>query len=553
MKVLSKLKYIFFVLLLAFGLFFLSSCKKKQTGVALIISAPENAINEGDLDLSKINVYMLLSDSSIKQLKRYKDYKFDINEREQINGVTGYKNVYGIRAKDTLFNLLSEEIYLVKNASTAIIPKPLLNIRFNEVNDPKNKTRVKGIPNNPNRFLFAHGYGYKYDQDSLLNKYDEKGLNVYMLSGATAGSVKSYDLKINSANYQKVASAIQDNQLTINPHYGDAVYPKYYGDNGIKKEGYSEYRTTLQFKQGSNKYIVSEDNKLVEKEITLDSDLLVSHPVYSIGQTRQRPVTAKAANWFDYILVIPVSSLLWLFGFGGSFGLAIFFGTIVIRTLAWPIYAKTNSMSLKMQEAKPDLARLEDKYRGMTDKDSLRRKQMEMMTIYKKHKIGFGSFFLMFVQMPIFIAVYNSVYRVTIPGGYFASKFTRITNCLGFINLSQGGLYVNGKFNWVTLILALLVGGTMFAVQKVSSLKPSYLKDKKEQEVKTPQQKSQERTMKIISLVMLVMMVAFAFSQNAIAFYWIIGNCYTIAQVFIQRAINKRKYLKKEHKTGLEV
>lgn len=558
MKLLAKFKYIFFIFLFISGLFILSSCKKKINNIALIISAPSNAINTNDLDMQDITVYRLTSDGQISKLKRYTDYKLEIIEKTQINGVAGYKNVYSVRAID--FNgLETEEIYLIKNKESAVLPKPLLNIKFNMVNDPKLKDRVKGLPNNPNRFIFTHGYGYKYDKDALLGKYEERGLNVYLLQETAIGSVVSYDLEITNDNYKKIQTQISDDQLSINPEYDKAVYPHYYKDekqNGqkLKNEGYSEYRTTLTFDKGTDiKYRYIKDGKLTDGLLNLADDLNVSHPVYTIGSSRQRPVSPRAASWFDYILVIPVASILWLFGFGGSLGLAIFFGTIIIRTIAWPIYAKSNNMSLKMQEAKPDLARLEEKYRGMTDKNSLRQKQMEMMQIYKKHKIGFSSFLLMFIQMPIFIAVYNAVYRVAIPGGLFSAKFTRITNSMGFINLTQGGLYVNDKFNWVTLILAILVGVSMFAVQKVSALKPKYLKDKNDTEIKTEQQKSQERTMKIVSIIMLLMMVAFSFTQNAIAFYWIIGNLYTIAQVFIQRAINKKIYLKKQHKSGLEV
>ena len=52
------------------------------------------------------------------------------------------------------------------------------------------------------------------------------------------------------------------------------------------------------------------------------------------------------------LLVWPMAGLMW--GIGktvafGNYGVVIILATIIVRTCAWPIYAKTNDMSLKMQ------------------------------------------------------------------------------------------------------------------------------------------------------------------------------------------------------------
>ena len=103
--------------------------------------------------------------------------------------------------------------------------------------------------------------------------------------------------------------------------------------------------------------------------------------------------------------------------FGNSFALGILFTTIIVRTLAWPIYAKTNDMSLKMSVAQPDMQRLERKYAMRKDPESQQRKQMEMMQIYKSITLVCG--FLLNFTNANFPCDVQVVRRITIPGGQF--------------------------------------------------------------------------------------------------------------------------------------
>lgn len=138
----------------------------------------------------------------------------------------------------------------------------------------------------------------------------------------------------------------------------------------------------------------------------------------------ERPVTTKDANIFDWIFVIPISYIMAFFGglMGNSFALGILFTTIVVRTLAWPIYAKSNDMSLKMNLAQPDMQRVQMKYSTRKDPQSQQQMQMEMMQVYKKHGISALGCLFPFLQMPIFIAMYGVVRRITIEGGMFTES-----------------------------------------------------------------------------------------------------------------------------------
>lgn len=261
----------------------------------------------------------------------------------------------------------------------------------------------------------------------------------------------------------------------------------------------------------------------------------------------QLPINTKMENsWlgyvWDWVFIIPISFLMQFFAslFGlNSFGLGILFATIIVRTIAWPIYAKANDMSIKMAVAQPELTKLQNKYALKKDPASQQKMQTEMMQLYKKHGISVLGCFTPILQMPIFLAMFQTVYRITVPGGMYAANVNNHKILFGLIDLSAGG------FNDVTsYILAAIVGVTMWLLQRLSQKKPSYAKNTGTQ-VKTEQAEQQAKTMKTVSNVMIGMMVLTTItSVNALGFYWVIGNLFSIGQSFINRKLSEKKYEK---------
>ena len=59
--------------------------------------------------------------------------------------------------------------------------------------------------------------------------------------------------------------------------------------------------------------------------------------------------------------------------------MGVLFATIIVRTICWPIYAKSNDYMLKMQLLNPELQRLQQKYALRKDPEAQQQMQMEMM------------------------------------------------------------------------------------------------------------------------------------------------------------------------------
>lgn len=254
------------------------------------------------------------------------------------------------------------------------------------------------------------------------------------------------------------------------------------------------------------------------------------------------PITWETSNWWGKITSYPIAWVTSFFAglFNHSFAMGVILATILVRTLAWPIYARSNDMSAKMNQANPELQRIQAKYALKKDPQSQQKMQMETMQVYKKYGLGLSGCLMPFLQMPIFIAMYQVVRRISIPGGRFAADVEN-TMFLG-INLAKDG----GFFNY---LFAALVGLTMFLLQKISAKKPDYLK-KTGTQVKTEQAIQQEKTMKMVMIVMIGMMTVTAATSTALAFYWIIGNLYSLGQTLINKKLQKIKY-EKEHKKAI--
>lgn len=304
---------------------------------------------------------------------------------------------------------------------------------------------------------------------------------------------------------------------------------------------YSSANDLLETVKKKTKYI-SYTKKSVKYNFELSDGTDYTHTQDIWLALATAPINKETASFWNWIfLQMPIAYLVSFLGSitGTSFAIAILLATIIVRTLAWPIYAKTNDMSMKMAVAQPDIDKLNRKYATRKDPESQQKMQMEMMQLYKKHKINMFGCLLPFLQMPIFYAMFQVTSRITLPGGQFSDN---VANTKFFwTDLNGGGVVAK-------IIFTSLVGITMFALQKISQIKPSYAKTVANPAPAKAGQPNTENTMKIVSYVMIFMMIITAYVTPGLglSYYWIIGNVYSIVQTLINRKISEKKHAKLE-------
>ncbi len=272
----------------------------------------------------------------------------------------------------------------------------------------------------------------------------------------------------------------------------------------------------------------------------------------SCGGNITKPITTSSKNFFDWILVIPIAWLMQFFSgiTGNNFGIGIIITTIIIRTIAWPIYAKSNDLSLKMSIAQPEIQRLQAKYAGRQDRESQQKMSMEMQQIYKKYNINLLGCLMPFIQMPIFIAVYQVVQRISLEGGIWAHKVAN-NNFLG-VDLTKAGnlrFFMSGETgDWKGWLLAFIVAGTNILLNYLALKKPSYQKQTASHGYQTDEAIQSQKMMKYMQIFMIVMMFGISLNSNSLALYWVVGNTYSIGQNLVNRKISEKKFHKMQNK-----
>jgi YidC/Oxa1 family membrane protein insertase len=89
------------------------------------------------------------------------------------------------------------------------------------------------------------------------------------------------------------------------------------------------------------------------------------------------------------------------------YGLAVIILTFMIKAALHPLTHKQYESTMKMQKLQPELKYLNEQYKN--DKQTFARKQLEL---YKKHGVNpLGGCLPMLVQIPLFIALYQSFYH----------------------------------------------------------------------------------------------------------------------------------------------
>lgn len=293
--------------------------------------------------------------------------------------------------------------------------------------------------------------------------------------------------------------------------------------------------------------------------IRIDDRLLEAEPV----SFKARTVGEFFGNFWNNIFIFPIAWLLYQISnlCGGYYILGLLITTLLVRTLGWPIYAKSNNMSQKMAELQPELQKIQEKYAGRTDADSQRMMQMEQAQLYKKNKIGIGGCLAPFLQFPIFMAVYNAISRLPYTKAIEGSRYTlnwanELNGTLFGVNLFEdrnGG----GTHQLIgVIVLVLLVVGTQILSQFLSQLRQKQAQEKRQEDIPAYRRQSYNQTqnqtqstMKFMLWFMIFMMGSFVWTSKAgLGVYWFIGNIYSVVQMFVNNYLNDKKAANKKDK-----
>jgi YidC/Oxa1 family membrane protein insertase len=199
-------------------------------------------------------------------------------------------------------------------------------------------------------------------------------------------------------------------------------------------------------------------------------------------------------GWFTVVAMPLFWVLKFFYGFLGNYGWSIILLTIVTRIPFIPLMHKSQQSMKKMQKVQPMMAELKEKYKNDSAK-----MQKETMALYKKHKVNpIGGCLPMFLQVPVFIALYNVLLRaIELRGAPFILWIT---------DLASKDPY---------FVLPIVMGLTMVLQQKMTP---------------TAMDPKQAKMMMLMPIVFTFMFLTFA---SGLVLYWLVNNILGIAQQYI--------------------
>ncbi len=234
------------------------------------------------------------------------------------------------------------------------------------------------------------------------------------------------------------------------------------------------------------------------------------------------PELGSAMNfgWFDF-LAKPVLSLLnYLNKYFNNYGISIIVITILIRLVFLPLTIKSmasmKKVQIKMQEIKPKIEALKEKY-----KDDKAMQNSELMKLYSAHGVNplssLGGCLPMLIQIPVFIALYEVLLN---------SIDLRHSHFLWIKDLSAPEMLFDIPVIGIPFrILPLAMGVSWFISQKMTPMT-------------TPGSEQMELQMKMMQFMPIIFTVMFWSLPSGLVLYWTVSNILSVAQqLYVNRKV----------------
>lgn len=226
-------------------------------------------------------------------------------------------------------------------------------------------------------------------------------------------------------------------------------------------------------------------------------------------------------GWFGWVSRFLVWALREFHDWTGNWGTAIILLTIAVRSLLWPLQARSNAQMKKMGKLSPMMKELQEKH-----KDDPQKMNQEVMKLYREYGVNpVGGCLPLLVQFPIFIGFYTALKSATeLRGQPFVwwVQDLSLPDTVATVNLFFYQLPINP--------LPLLMGATMFLQMKL-----------------TPQPATVDKMQQRIFMFMPFLFLFFCYHfASALALYWTFTNIFMIVQAQLTRIWQKEPVLEKK-------
>jgi YidC/Oxa1 family membrane protein insertase len=202
-------------------------------------------------------------------------------------------------------------------------------------------------------------------------------------------------------------------------------------------------------------------------------------------------------------------------------GIAVVIVTVLVRLILYPISKKAVVTQVRMQEIAPKLAEIKEKYKDNTEEQA-----KKTLALYRETGVNpFSSFFLLFIQLPIILALYRIFTHAGFPNVDLAILYPFV-HAPAHISTQFLGLNLTER----SVILAVLAAlATYFQIRIASGRQNA----NKSTGMADDLARNMQSQMKYVFPV-IVFLIAYKVS-GVLALYWFTTNLFTIAQEIVVR------------------
>lgn len=381
-------------------------------------------------------------------------------------------------------------------------------------------------------------------------------------------TVELYNSDKADADKYAVATLTAEQANTVLTEWGR--YKFAYADSGVLFDNYKSIHYQVVSKIGeeksANKDFITQYTTALNSAIANNRSCITTVDTTDVGYenygTGTIEVAVETKTWayawskgfFEGLLVYPVSWMLDSFTqlFGGVSAnalnqiLALIVTTVIVRLFIFGVTFYSTLQQQKMQALQPELAKIQAKYpNSNTSQTEKQRLAQEQAKLYKKHNVHpLSQIVMMIVQFPIFICVWGAMTGASVLArGHFLglSLATPISTVL-FAGWNTSGW-------WTALVLIILMSASQFFSMKV----PQWIQKARQSKVakmgKNPAQQQQNKTMNIVSYVMLAFIIIMGFSlPSAMGIYWFLSAIISLGLSLLTQAISQKSINNKKHK-----
>jgi YidC/Oxa1 family membrane protein insertase len=133
--------------------------------------------------------------------------------------------------------------------------------------------------------------------------------------------------------------------------------------------------------------------------------MLLFHP--ASATPAESPLIHFVGTMFHPLFMLLATVLAAIYGLTASYGVAIVILTVVIMALVMPLTIRSTRSMMAMQRLQPRIRHLQQKHRGLENREELNR---ELMRVYKEEGIHpAGSCLPLLLQMPVLLVLYDLI------------------------------------------------------------------------------------------------------------------------------------------------